>query len=119
MISKLRLFTLLNRLTLAAIVLVIACLAAGTIWGFDSSRNRGWEFGYWGDFNRVKDALEDLSGGRVVKDWSNQDVVLEEFGFEVETARGKRIDLNFSETDPIRHMRGKKLHTALRERLKV
>ncbi len=92
---------------------------AGTIWGFDSSCNRGWDFGYWGDFNRVKEALEDLSGGRVVKDWSNPDIVLEEFGFEVETTPGKRIDLNFSESDPIRHLRGKRLHDALRHRLRA
>lgn len=117
MISKLRLLILLNRLTLAMIAVVIAFLGAGTIWGFDSSCNRGWDFGYWGDFNRVKEALEDLSGGRVVKDWSNPDIVLEEFGFEVETTPDKRIDLNFSESDPIRHLRGKRLHDALRHRL--
>ena len=119
MISKLRLFILLNRLILAAIALLIACLGAGTIWGFDSARNRGWEFGYWGDFNCVKEALEDLSAGRVLKDWSNQDVVLGEFGFVVKTSNGRRVDLEFGESDPIRHLRGRRLHDALRQRLKT
>jgi hypothetical protein len=93
--------------------LVGAAVAGISYYTWDSARNRGYPFGYYGEFNTVSNALAQISGIEILGSWYNGDVTLEEFGFEIRTADGRPIKLFVSETDPIRKMSGKELEDAL------
>ena len=92
-------------------------------WGFvgwycwDSSENRDFEFGYFGDFNRVGHALVRIPGVTVTRNWANEDITLEEFGYGITTIGGQPLDLSFGESDPMRDMSGQKLTRALTARI--
>jgi hypothetical protein len=49
----------------------------------DSSTNRGWHFGYYGQYNRTRSALASLPGVSITRGGFNPDISLEEFDFEV------------------------------------
>lgn len=69
----------------------------------ESSHNRGWEFGYFGEFNRVRHILLSLPGISIKEEWSNNDLTLEEFAFKIEVER-RPVLLEFSEANPVRTM---------------
>ena len=83
---------------------------------WDASRNRGREFGYYGEFNRVSNALASIPGVTVTQSWHNHDITLEEFGFGL-TVTGQPVVFLFEETDPIRSMRPEAKVAALRARI--
>jgi hypothetical protein len=70
---------------------------------WDSAKNRGNEFGYWGDFNRTKNALASIPGVTLTRKWHHLDLTLEEFGFEVMT-NGCRVNVWFGESDEVRNL---------------
>jgi hypothetical protein len=78
----------------------------GFYW-WDSAKNRGSEFGYWGEFNRTKNALASISGVALTHKWHNLDVTLEEFGFGLMT-NGRAVNIGFSERDAVRTMSRKR-----------
>ena len=80
-------------------------------WG--SASNKGLSLGYYGDFNRVRNALCCVPGVKITRDRANTDVTLEEFGFNVETNAGQSISLDFQESDPTRNLSGAPLTCAL------
>ena len=80
---------------------------------WDSAQNRGFEFGYFGAFNRIQHALAAIPGTTITRDWSNSDVTLEEFGFHVTTSTWESLHLDFQEADPIRDLSGQQLVAAL------
>jgi hypothetical protein len=80
---------------------------------WDSSRNRSYEFGYYGEFNCVSNSLRSIPGVAVTRGWHNHDVSLEEFGFDV-TVSNTPVRLGFEETDPIRKMKHDAAVTALK-----
>ena len=82
----------------------------------DSARNRGREFGYYGEFNRVSNALVRIPRVTVTQAWHNADVTLEEFGFGI-TITGRPVQLDFGETDPIREMSRDRAVVALKARI--
>lgn len=86
---------------------------------WDSDHNRGFEFGYFGDFNRVGHALSRIPGIAITRDWSNHDVSLEEFGYDITTSDGRAVHLNFSETDPLRDVTGQQLTDGLLARIRT
>lgn len=86
--------------------------------GWDSSKNRGYHFGYWGAYNRIHDSLQSASVGEVDRLYANEDISMEEFGFKLTQKNGKKVRLDFYETDPIRKLRGTKLGDALLLRVK-
>ena len=92
---------LLVSLVLVFVVIPVAFIAW---YRWDSARNRGREFGYYGDYNRVSNALASIPGVTITQSWHNLDVTLEEFGFSI-TFTGRPVRLAFSETDKIRDMR--------------
>ena len=84
---------------------------------WDIAKNRGYEFGYYGVFNRIVHCLEsipDVSG--ITTTAMNIDISLEEFGLDVILKDERTIKLFFQERDPIRSLSGQKLRAAL-ERL--
>ena len=96
---------------------LIACLLAFIAWYlWDSSRNRGSEFGYYGGFNRVSNALASVPGVKITNYWHNLDVSLEEFAFEL-TISNRPVRLFFGETDPVRAVPREAAITALQARI--
>lgn len=88
------------------VVATVVILAGFVGWySWDSSRNRGNEFGYYGEFNHVSNALASIPGVIIKEAWYNGDITLEEFGFTITTG-GQRptVRLFFGETDQVREM---------------
>jgi hypothetical protein len=83
---------------------------------WDSGQNRGYTFGYYGQFNTVGNALSEIPGISVIGVGANHDITLEEFIYKVKTADGKELTLWFMERDPIRKMSGERLTKALLKR---
>jgi hypothetical protein len=81
----------------------------------DERKNRGYTWGYWGEFNTVSNCLAKLPGVTVTKAWQNADFLnLEEFGFDV-LAQGRQVSLVFGEKDPARKLSGRNLERVLLE----
>ena len=98
--------------------LLVTLPIAFTGWyGWDSARNRGFEFGYFGTFNRVQHALTAIPGITITGDFANHDITLEEFGFHITTSAGVSLHLAFEESDPIRELSGQQLTAALITRI--
>jgi hypothetical protein len=100
----------------AVMVSVIAAAALiGTLvlwYRWDSEKNRGRKWGYWGEFKNVSNALAGMPGITIVKPWYNADLTLEEFGFEI-LVQGREVKLGFGEKDPVRNLSGQDLERAL------
>ena len=84
---------------------------------WDSAQNRGSKFGYYGEYNRVSNALASLPGVTITNAWYNRDVSLEEFGFDVLVATGQTARLFFSETDEVRRLPRSKMVDVLKNRI--
>ena len=87
-------------------------------WFCDSLHNHGFEFGYFGDFNRVGHALGHIPGVSITLSWANEDVTLEEFGYEITPENGKTVRLDFGESDALRDMTGQQLTDGLLARIR-
>ncbi len=100
--------------TVLAVALILMVVIVWYRW--DSTRNRGIEFGYYGEFNRVSNALASIPNVKVTESWHNLDVTLEEFGFDINIA-GHAMHLAFGETDSIRKMSHDEMVAALKTRI--
>ena len=87
----------------------------GCLW--DHAQNHGYEFGYYGDFNRVGHALTRIPGVTITGKGANEDVTLEEFSYSITTSGGQPVHLGFGESDPLRDMSGEQLITGLTARI--
>lgn len=86
---------------------------------WDSEVNRGYTFGYYGEFNTVSNALAKLPGVTIKRSYHNLEITLEEFGFIIQTGSGHEIRLDIGERDPIRDMGGEKLKKELTRRINM
>jgi hypothetical protein len=83
---------------------------------WDSSANHGFEFGYFGQFNRVSKAARAVPGVSITNSWYHGDIDLEEFGLTLSLS-GKPVTLFFSESDPVRTMNHEAAVAALKRRI--
>jgi len=81
------------------------------------AKNDGRESGYYGDFNRVSNALVSIPGVTVTNSWMNRDITLEEFGFDITTASGEAVHFGIGERDPLRKMSRPELVEALKREI--
>jgi hypothetical protein len=81
------------------------------------AQNDARESGYYGDFNRVSNALVSIPGVVVTNFWMNRDITLEEFGFEATNGTGKPVHIAMGERDPLRCMTRTELIKALRKEI--
>jgi len=81
------------------------------------AQNDGSESGYYGDFNRVSNALVSIPGVAVTNFWMNRDITLEEFAFDITTGTGRAMHIGVDETDPLRDLSGKELVEALKKEI--
>ena len=95
--------------------IILLLLLWGTVnyWEWDQNQNHGNHHGYWGEYNRIRDALTLIAAEPVQQIFLNKDITLEEFGFSV-PQNGKSIRLDFDETNPVRRLKGDKLIDALK-----
>ena len=104
------------------LLVIVASLAAGFVvalfvWRrWDSGQNHGSSFGYYGEYNRVSNALVSIPGVVITQHWHNLDITLEEFGFDV-TVTGRPVHLYFGEGDPVRKMSRATAAAAVRRRI--
>ena len=103
------------------ILIVLSLIAVAFIslvgwYRWDSAQNRGNEFGYYGDFNRVSNPLASISGVVITQAWHHEDITLEEFGFHL-TTNGQSVSLHFGETDPVRNFKRAAAVAALQQRI--
>jgi len=80
---------------------------------WDSGTNHGYQFGYYGEFNRISNALASIPGITITQSWHNCDVTLEEFGFIATTRSGESVQIALGERDRIRSLSGESLVHAL------
>ena len=109
-------------------ILLIACWAfivspliiAGAfgVYYYDLSKNRGYSFGYYGDFNRTKTYLSSVPGVEITSGGYNPDMFLEEFEFTL-IYEGEEILLSFGEQDDVRNMPKKEAVVVLTEMVKA
>ena len=99
--------------SLSVVLVAICCLVSCDI----PTKNDGRESGYFGDFNRVSNALVSIPGVTVTSFWMNRDITLEEFGFDVTTATGEAVHFGFGERDPMRKMSRPELVEALKREI--
>ncbi|MGZ8941013.1 MAG: hypothetical protein ACXW32_17545, partial [Limisphaerales bacterium] len=64
-------------------VLIAAVICGPALYAWDSSRNRGFLWGYYGDFNAIRNELARLPGITISNYWLNQDISLEEMSFDL------------------------------------
>lgn len=99
-----------------AVVGILVALLAWYRW--DSASNRGYQHGYFGEFNRVSNALAPIPGVMITQAWHNLDITLEEFGFGI-TVTGQPIRLSFGEADSIRNLPRDAVVDALKKRIDI
>src|SRR5437899_10724714 len=99
--------------TIVAFACIIVFTVGFLLWyRWDSSANRGYHFGYYGEFNTVSNALSALPGVVITNSWHNADVTLEEFGFDL-LWKGRELKIFFGARDPVRELSGADLQRAL------
>ena len=108
---------MMKMILIGSLFLLMALIAFIGWYRWDSGRNRGYEFGYWGSFNRVSNTLARLPGINIVSSGHNADVTLEEFGFDITTTTGQPLHIWFAGGDPTRALSGDRLTKSLTERI--
>ena len=100
---------------LIVILSAVLVLFVGLIlwYRWDSATNHGFRFGYYGEFNRVSNALASIPGITVTQSWANCDVTLEEFGFTATMGSGESVRIAIGERDRMRSLSGDSLVQAL------
>ena len=83
-----------------AVVAVLVILFIGWFAFYFLLPDMGLEFGYYGQFNRVKHVIEDMPGTVIIDHWQHQDVTLEDFGFSVRLSDGRVVKIDFQENSP-------------------
>ena len=107
--------TLFTKRSLIVTWVIISAVVAFFCWyGWDTGKNHGLSFGYYGQYNSVSNALVRLPDVRILNTGYNADVTLEEFSFEIEKG-GRRAMIFFSEQNRIRRMSGSELNLAVSE----
>ena len=94
------------------IALVIIGFLCWHVW--DSGKNRGFSFGYYGEFNTLSNALARLPGVHITYAGYHDDITLEGIFFEVDRD-GRHLKIVISEQDPIRRLSGANLEKGLSE----
>jgi hypothetical protein len=101
---------------LFAVVAILVALVF--LYRWDRENNHGFQIGYYGDFNRVSNALASIPDVLVTEAWANCDVTLEEFGFTA-TMGGQSVRIAIGERDRIRELSGESLVQALKREIET
>lgn len=111
-------FARMKKLIVILAAPVASFVALVLLYRWDSDTNHGFQFGYYGEFNRVSNALASISGITITQAWHNCDVTLEEFGFTATTSSGESVRIAVGERDHIRTLSGDLLVQALQTEIR-
>ncbi len=87
-------------LALPAVAVLVFIGMIGWVWIDLNLPDQGWEFGYYGQFNRVKHVIEDMPGVTIIDHWQHKDISLEDFGFTLMVDGNRQVGVTFSENSP-------------------
>ena len=93
-------------------VLIVAVTCGPAIYVWDSNRNRGFLWGYYGDFNAISNELARVPGVTITNYWHNLDVSLEGMSFDL-IVQGDPVTIFIRQSDPIRRLRKDALSNAV------
>ncbi len=105
---------MVKKLVLAPSCLVLALVVSVGIYIVDGSKNRGFHFGYYGQYNRIIDAIERLPEYELIKAHANLDGVLEEIWLDIKTKDGETIKMFIGQNEEYRKLKGEALADELR-----
>jgi hypothetical protein len=109
----------MRRLGIALLsALMLAIVMAPALYYWDSNKNRGFTWGYYGDFNVISNVLASMPHVYITNTYCHTDVSLELFSFDL-LVHGKPMHLRFPQADPIRALRGIPMTNALATLLKT
>ncbi len=100
--------TLKKRSLSLLVLLPFALFGLWFAWGIGIIPDLGLESGYYGQFNRVKHVIEDMSGVTIVDHWQHKDVSLEDFGFTLRLSDGSEVNVEFLDATPEKNERNQK-----------
>ena len=69
--------------------------------------NRGWEFGCYGQFNRIKNVIDEMPGVQIVDFWQHEDLELEDFGFTLRLENGDEVQVRYHDDTPEKNERNR------------
>lgn len=90
------------RVLILIVIIVVTPILFGMI-EFQILPNLGLPFGYYGDYNILKRAIED-AGCRTEHEIVNHDVTLEEIDFTIRTGSGWKLEMFFSQNRNMRQL---------------
>ena len=102
------------------IVMLMWTLVPALLIGFlvyDGRENRGFTFGYYGDYNAITNALGQMTEISEMETFCHEDLFLEEIWFTVQLIDGTEKDIFIGQNESIRNLRHEELTLALRERI--
>ena len=104
------------RLSLLALLLLLV-LSGPAFYLWEANRNRGFTWGYYGDFNTLSNALAGLPKVTISNSYHLEEIHgLELVTFDLIVA-GQSTHLRFPQDDPIRELRATALTNALIQRI--
>jgi len=92
---------------LAALLLLLGVFALYVVQPYVGSENSDSEFGYYGQYNRVKHVIESTPNVRIVARWRHKDLTLEDFGFTLLRDGTHELQVNVYQDSPERKTRRK------------
>ena len=89
------------------IAAILAVVWLWLLWELGQFGNWNVEFGYYGQFNRVRHVLETMPNVEIVDNWQHHDITLEDFAFSLLVDGTQTTQVTFSENSPQMKMRDK------------
>jgi hypothetical protein len=91
------------RMPLRILYIVALSMILFIVWGLWSTGqfgNWGLEWGYYGQFNRVKRVLEEMPNVQITDSWQHHDITLEDFAFSLLVDETRTLQVTFHENSP-------------------
>jgi hypothetical protein len=104
LIHKRPLLVLGSMLVAFVLIGLFALYVVGPFVGSEASDS---EFGYYGQFNRVKHVIKSMPNVRIVDCWQHRDLTLEDFGFTLLVDGIREVKVKFLDGSPEKKMRRK------------
>ncbi|HEX7863182.1 MAG TPA: hypothetical protein VF773_22830 [Verrucomicrobiae bacterium] len=100
------------------LLVILPGFIAPALYIADMNVNRGYTFGYWGEYNRASNALAKMPVIMITNSYYLHDATLELFSFDL-MVTGKSVQLRFPSSDPIRELTGDELREALQKTIEA
>jgi hypothetical protein len=82
------------------LVSLITIIGGCWVYAFAPIANPSVEIGYYGYYNRVQRVIKSIPDVAIVDTWQHTDLTIESFGFTLQRANGKPVEVRFRESTP-------------------